>query len=153
MQSLLVDSLFLSILFRYRQIFRQIASRALVPGTAAPIIICWVDVLLVKLGDVITFVAGGFCPPEPEKPSLLGLKAQSEDDKLLAAAQLPRKCIHVFIRISCLTGCAVKWITVPGVIASENASPAAKRLALRLTFASYVLAPQLKISDSWRDTG
>lgn len=83
---------FLTILFRYRHIFRRIASRAIVPGTAVPSIICWVDVLLVKLSKVVVFVAGGFIPEDSEWPSLLpSLKSQREHDKLVAAAQLPRK--------------------------------------------------------------
>lgn len=83
---------FLSTLFQYRQIFHRIASRAVVPGAAAPTIICWVDVLLVKLGDATTFVAGGFSSEESERSCLLPtLKIQREDGKLVAAAQLPRK--------------------------------------------------------------
>jgi hypothetical protein len=88
-----VHTSFLSTLFQYRHIFHRIASRAVVPGTAAPIIICWVDVFLVKLGEIILFVAGGFCPEDADRPELLlpSLKVQREDDKLMAAAQLPRK--------------------------------------------------------------
>jgi hypothetical protein len=89
-----VQTSFLSTLFKYRQIFRRIASRAVIPGTAAPIIVCWVDVLLVKLGEVTVFIAGGFAAEEPERASLLpSLKIQREDDKLMAAAQLPRKTV------------------------------------------------------------
>jgi hypothetical protein len=83
----------LSMLFQYRKVFHRIAARAVVPGTTAHIIICWVDVLLVKLNETIIFVAGGFRPGDPDGPSLLpSLKAQRENDKLLAAAQLPREC-------------------------------------------------------------
>lgn len=46
-----------------------------------------------------------------------------------------------------------KWESVPAVIASEHASPAAKRLALRLNFASYVMVPQLKSCNPWVDGG
>jgi len=80
-------------LFQYRKVFHHIAAQAVVPGTTAPIIICWVDILLVKLSEAIVFVAGGFRPRDLDEPSLLpSLKAQREDDKLLAAAQLPREC-------------------------------------------------------------
>lgn len=88
----LVHTSSLSMLFQYRKVFHRIAARAVVPGTTAPIIICWVDVLLVKLNETIVFVAGGFRPRDPDEPSLLpSLKAQREDGKLLAAAQLPRE--------------------------------------------------------------
>jgi hypothetical protein len=45
------------------------------------------------------------------------------------------------------------WHEVPRVISSERASPAAKRLALRLTFAVYIMGPQLVGSDNWHEHG
>lgn len=86
-----VQSSFISTLFQYRHIFHHIASQAVVPGTAAPVNICWVDVLLVKLSEAAVFVAGGFCLSDTERLSLQSLKAQREEDNLLAAAQLPRE--------------------------------------------------------------
>jgi hypothetical protein len=41
------------------------------------------------------------------------------------------------------------WSSVPTVISSGRASPAAKRLALRLTFAVYIMGPQFTDSDPW----
>lgn len=46
-----------------------------------------------------------------------------------------------------------KWQAVPSVIAASHASPAAKRLALRLTFASCVVGPQLVAYDPWDTDG
>ena len=46
-----------------------------------------------------------------------------------------------------------KWQAVPGVISSERASPAAKRLALRMTFAVYIIGPQFSGYDPWKDGG
>lgn len=40
---------------------------------------------------------------------------------------------------------------VPSVIGSKNASPAAKRLAIQLTFAVYIVGPRLQIYDPWSD--
>jgi len=99
----LVHTSSLLIFFQYRKVFHRIASRAVVPGSAAPIIICWVDVLLVKLSETIIFVAGGFCSVDPEGPSLLpSLKVQRENDKLLAAAQLPRQSSVWFEPSACV---------------------------------------------------
>jgi hypothetical protein len=46
-----------------------------------------------------------------------------------------------------------KWQAVPSVIAASHTSPAAKRLALRLTFASCVVGPQLVAYDPWGTDG
>jgi hypothetical protein len=45
-----------------------------------------------------------------------------------------------------------KWQSVAAVIASDHASPAAKRLALRLTFAVYIMGPQIEDYDPWRES-
>lgn len=85
-----VNSTFMSLLFQYRQIFHRIAFRALPPGAAVPISICWVDVLLVQLWKVTIYVAGGFTFDMDPYEQLESLRPQLEEDYLRAAAQLPR---------------------------------------------------------------
>jgi hypothetical protein len=46
-----------------------------------------------------------------------------------------------------------QWQSVAGVIASDHASPAAKRLALRLMFAVYIIGPQFNDYNPWREIG
>jgi len=60
------------------------------PRTAASTIVCWVDVILAKLGDAAVAVAGGFSREPVEQPVFENLRMQREDDGLRAAAQLPR---------------------------------------------------------------
>lgn len=113
-------------------------------GAAVPINICWVDTLLVKLGEVAVFVASGYVTVDPG-PLPQSLQTQRGEDSLRAAAQLPRKSTIRFcenIHNSMVT--IDTWEYVENVISSEYASPAAIRLALTLTFACHVMAPQLK---------
>lgn len=79
------------------------------------------------------------------------MKVQLDDDGLRAAAQLPGS-EYLSSEASGLTnGFSEKWAMVPSVIGSKNASPAAKRLAIQLTFAAYIVGPQLQIYDPWSD--
>ncbi|KAF7339646.1 hypothetical protein MSAN_02179400 [Mycena sanguinolenta] len=113
---------FLATVFEQRKILHRIAAQSLAdePGPAA--VICWVDAFLFKLGDTTITVASGvsLAPPFPGSAELRA------EDGLRAASQLPSN-----------------WHSVARVIASDQASPAAKRLALRLTFAAFVLGPRL----------
>nr|GAT47867.1 predicted protein [Mycena chlorophos] len=115
----LVDISFLDTLFSHRRVFLAIASRNADHHSGA--VVCWVDAILMKIGDAAVSIASGvplerlrtaFCFPG------------HRDDGLRAASQLP-----------------ANWISVSSVMGSENASPAARRLALRLTFAAFVLGP------------
>ena len=45
------------------------------------------------------------------------------------------------------------FAAVPSIIGSEQMSPAAVRLAVQLTFAVYVLGPQLADTEVWPENG
>ncbi|KAJ7357155.1 hypothetical protein DFH08DRAFT_851184 [Mycena albidolilacea] len=119
----LFDIAFLEILFEQRKIFHRIAVQSLAaePGSSTAVV-CWVDAILTKLGDATIPVASGVCLT----PLFSGSAESRAEDGLRAATQLPPN-----------------WHSVAGVIASGHASPAAKRLALRLTFGAFVLGPSL----------
>ncbi|KAJ7706399.1 hypothetical protein B0H17DRAFT_1037040 [Mycena rosella] len=117
---------FLTVLFKHRKVFHKIAAHSLAsePGSSGAIV-CWVDVILAKLGDAsITVTTGAFL--DLATPLFPGSTESRSEDSLRAASQLPSD-----------------WPSVVGVIASHKASPAAKRLALRLAFCAFVLGPRL----------
>ncbi|KAJ7655030.1 hypothetical protein DFH06DRAFT_1201391 [Mycena polygramma] len=120
----LFDVSFLTVLFEHRKIFHRIAALSLAsePGSSVTII-CWVDNLLSKLGDTSIAVASGVSL-HLATPFFPGSAEFRAEEGLRAASQLPSN-----------------WHSVPGVIASNQASQAAKRLALRLTFAAFVIGP------------
>ncbi|EGO00871.1 hypothetical protein SERLA73DRAFT_71840 [Serpula lacrymans var. lacrymans S7.3] len=126
---------FLRLAFGYRRVFRNIAGQNIAPGTVVPVIICWVDVLMVRIGQA-TISLPSVCKGDFAKSPPGPLSCQREEVLFRAAAQLPEK-----------------WDLVPRIMSSEQASPAAKRLALCLTFAAYVVHPQIVDSpidhDSW----
>ncbi|KAH0838421.1 hypothetical protein J3R83DRAFT_6728 [Lanmaoa asiatica] len=117
---------FLYLLFQYRRLFRVIATRDLKLGSAPLAIVCWVDVVLAKLGDVAAFIAGGLDRNHPNQSLPESLKAQREEDNLRAAIQLPDN-----------------WDMLPSILLSERVSVAAKRLSIRLMLGSYILCPAL----------
>ncbi|KAH7915402.1 hypothetical protein BJ138DRAFT_1142007 [Hygrophoropsis aurantiaca] len=117
---------FLCLLFQYRRLFHNIATRGLAAGAAIHAVICWVDVILAKFGVVASFVAGGLQPVSSQRCISVTLQLQNEDNQLRAAAQLPDR-----------------WCSITSVISSSSASPAAKRLALQLLLARYIVLPQL----------
>ncbi|KAF9456257.1 hypothetical protein BDZ94DRAFT_1276108 [Collybia nuda] len=121
----LVDIDFLNALFIHRQtFFDKGGSSASFNVPLSATIISWVDIVLAKLGDFILIVASGlrhqFCNTTPAY-----LQTQREEDSISAATQLPRK-----------------WQLLADTLVSNHISPACKRLALRLLFAAYVMAPQ-----------
>ncbi|KAJ7139919.1 hypothetical protein C8R44DRAFT_765765 [Mycena epipterygia] len=117
---------FLTLLFEHRKVFHKIAAQSLASGAGSSgSIVCWVDVILSKLGDAISTVASGVSL-DHTTPLFPGSAEFRVEDNLRAACQLP-----------------ADWQSVAEVIASDQASPAAKRLALRLTFAAFVLGPRL----------
>ncbi|KIJ21622.1 hypothetical protein PAXINDRAFT_95165 [Paxillus involutus ATCC 200175] len=117
---------FLHLLFQYRRLFHIIAARDLRPGSAPPAIVCWVDVVLARLGDVSAFVAAGFHENHPDQTLPDVLKVQRQEDNLRAAIQLPDN-----------------WDMVASILSSERVSPAAKRLSMRLMLGQYILYPAL----------
>jgi hypothetical protein len=155
-----VHPAFLSLLFTYRKTFHAIAARALSPGATISTVVCWVDAVLAHLGEAAMKVAHARIRRQDHSEhhhGLENLRRQSEDNNLRAAAQLPGKAHRKHDGTSgvtesiCMYAHTEKWQSVPGVISSELASPAAKRLALRLTFAIYVIRPQFVDCDPWYD--
>ncbi|KAG2129907.1 hypothetical protein DEU56DRAFT_757968 [Suillus clintonianus] len=86
-----------------------------------------IHAVLAKLGDVVSRVASAMHDRYFDDGLPEALKKRREEDNLRAAAQLPGN----------------RWDSVPSVLTSEKASPAAKRLSLRLLLSRYVLQPQL----------
>lgn len=125
----LVDENFLSILFSHRQAFQNIIHTPIDATSSS--VICLLDVVLAKLGLLVLNVTGGFSP-NLQAPFLESMRLHREEDAVRAAAQLPEK-----------------WQSMSNIIASNEASPAAQRLALRLLFAAYVIGPQLTARNPW----
>ncbi|KAI5825649.1 hypothetical protein K523DRAFT_250635, partial [Schizophyllum commune Tattone D] len=110
---------FLRILFAHRAVFHRIAA-SVQPFNAPPsMVVCWVDALLAKLAPVIT----------GERTSANSasdfLQSQRYSDGLRAAAQLPES-----------------WDDIPQALASAAMSPAARRLAIRLLYGTFVLSAE-----------
>lgn len=82
---------FLHLLFQYRRLFRAIAARDFKLNFAPLAIVCWVDIVLAKLGDVAALVAAGLDKDHPDQSLPESLKVQREEDNLRAAIQLPGK--------------------------------------------------------------
>lgn len=131
----LVQPSFLSILFDYRKVFHGLAAEDLVSGAVASTIICWVDVIFAKLSEASVVVAGGLRLGFSQAYQFEDLRKHLDEDCLRAAAQLPEK-----------------WLSLPKVISSKSASPAAKRTALRLLLSVYIIGPQLQECDPWNDS-
>lgn len=88
----LVDISFISILFTYRRVFHGIAARE---ADALAVVVCWVDVVLSRLGEAIVQISGGnISVSEPNFPTSDLLQKQRDDDALRAAIQLPRMMIY-----------------------------------------------------------
>ncbi|KAJ7169676.1 hypothetical protein C8R46DRAFT_1089624 [Mycena filopes] len=129
----LFDVSFLTVLFEHRKIFHRIAAQSLdsTEADASGAVVCWVDGILSKLGDVTIAVASGVSL-DVTLPLFAGSDSDLRaEDGLRAASQLPSD-----------------WHSVIEVVASERSSPAAKRLALRLLFSASVLGPFL---CPWRE--
>lgn len=139
---------FLTVLFAQRRIFHILAVKAVAPGTRASTVVCWVDGLIAKLAEATVIVGCG----SSLKRSVSGtMRIQLDDDGLRAAAQLPG-LVYLFEEAVGLTNdFSEKWPMVPPVIGSNHASPAAKRLAIQLTFAVYIVGPRLQNFDPWSD--
>ncbi|TFY83782.1 hypothetical protein EWM64_g248 [Hericium alpestre] len=127
-----VSTDFLTKLFGFRQRFHVVAANELASSKTVTILVCWVDVILAKIGEAATAIASGWsADPSPCSDMFDSLARQREGDALRAAAQLPHA-----------------WEKVPMLLLSESASPAAVRLALCLAFAAYIVRPQLIGMDS-----
>ncbi|KAI0318483.1 hypothetical protein OF83DRAFT_943770 [Amylostereum chailletii] len=116
---------FLSVLFKYRQIFHRIAGRS--GSTVSHMNICWVDVLLARMVNLVAMIAGDAAFWSPQAGRALGTLSKLQEDSIVRAiAQLP-----------------YHWDDVPLVLISGQSSPLLRRLALHLTFAAYILQPSL----------
>ncbi|KAF9786112.1 hypothetical protein BJ322DRAFT_1210647 [Thelephora terrestris] len=113
--SLIANESFMSLLFEYRTIFRTLAARQVPVGRSPSSVICWVDVVLYRISALVDH-------PDCILAHLPSLQKQREDDMLRAATQLPGS-----------------WLEAAGWFASEDASPAACRMSLRLAFVVYAL--------------
>lgn len=134
----------MSLLFTYRQIFHSIAAKDVPNGTIIPTTVCWVDLLLSKLGDIIVSIARGSSTLMSSATAFSSLEKQRESDALRVATQLPGKSyvlgIMVTVQLFCFEG---KWMDVHCVLSAQQASPAVQRLALQLIFGVYVMGPQI----------
>lgn len=132
--SCLLPPSFLNLLFQYRRLFRTIAAKDLRLGFAAPTTVCWVDIILTKLGDLSALVATDFRVFSSEETLANVLVVRQREGRLKAAMQL-----------------ADNWDLVPSLLTSDRTSPAAKRLAVQLLFGSYVLYPRISGTSVGRD--
>ncbi|OJA10801.1 hypothetical protein AZE42_00303 [Rhizopogon vesiculosus] len=125
--ALILQPSFLNLMFQYRRLFHAIAIQELGTVAPVPIVVSWVDAILARLGDVASRVACAMHDGYPNDDIPEALRKRREEDNLRAAAQLP----------------GARWDSIPLTLTSEKASPAAKRLAIRLLVSLYVLQPQL----------
>ena len=143
---------FVNLLFQYRSIFHNIAARDGGPEHARSTVVCWVDVILVRLAEAVTVLVGDPRSPNPDKPLLATLERQMEGEALRAATQLPGALIYSWFIGTQAHRYTERWSDVVNVLSSENASPAALRLAVRLLFAVHVLRPRLAKLESREHT-
>ncbi|KAH9857903.1 hypothetical protein C2E23DRAFT_801926 [Lenzites betulinus] len=128
--SVILNECHMALLLEYRTLFRTIASRNL-EGSTTAIAVCWVDIILARLGQAVVNASGLLCGVQPSDQDLPeALRAQKTDDMLRAAVQLPEK-----------------WSGIQQLLCSEHASPAAIRLAFSLVWGMTVMATQLAESD------
>jgi hypothetical protein len=87
-----VDPPFLSLLFSYRETLRDSIARAIIESDATVSIVdCWVDELLANLGEATIKIAGGIVSKNSMSLVFGNLQKQSEENRIQAAAQLPRR--------------------------------------------------------------
>ncbi|KAF8642307.1 hypothetical protein AX16_009577 [Volvariella volvacea WC 439] len=92
---------------------------------AERVFLCWVDVMLTKIGELTIIAANDFLPIEDQNIGP-GIRSRKENDAIRAASQLPDD-----------------WDLMIRLLQSGNLSPASRRLALYLLFAVQVVGPQL----------
>lgn len=100
-------------------------------------------------------VASEFSLEFPDPDTHTTMRFQRERDRMIAAAQLPSKQLTGFSKDNKnvdrgnLLG---QWEAVTLLVVSGNMSPAARRLALHLMFAVYIMGPHLGRYDPWADS-
>lgn len=80
---------FLNLLFQYRRLFHALAVQELNKAAVVPIIISWVDAVLARLGEVVSFVASAMHDRYFDDKLPEALRKRRDEDNLRAAAQLP----------------------------------------------------------------
>lgn len=141
----------MALLLQYRVLFRAIASRSMVESSSS-IPVCWVDVVLAKLGNAVVHAAGMFYGVQPSEPNQLDVvRAQRADGMLRAAVQLPGAVRQKDSAVKTAWTDLVlteTWADIQHVLGSEYASPAATRLAFSLVWGMTVMAHQFAEDDS-----
>jgi len=87
-----------------------------------------------------------------DKYSLYWVQQRREDDIIRATTQLPGEYVSlnlVIFLFEYIYFSIEQWAGVTSVIGSTNHSPAARRVAVSLTFLAYVLVPQLGGNRAW----
>ncbi|PFH54608.1 hypothetical protein AMATHDRAFT_161 [Amanita thiersii Skay4041] len=125
----LVHVLFLARLFQIRTAFKCSGAGTVKIDPQTETNVCLVDAVLARISSLSILVA---CGSHDED---FGVSIHQQHC-LLAAAQLPGR-----------------WSSVICVITSHSSSPAAKRIALRLLYAAYVLGGHLIQYDPWEASG
>ncbi|TFK94334.1 hypothetical protein K466DRAFT_657861 [Polyporus arcularius HHB13444] len=140
----LLDPDFLSLLFAFRTLFRAIAASS-TDDRNASVIVCWADIIIVKLGQAITIIAGSYFDiSTSDQVYPESVLVQREDDMLRAAVQLPGKyLLQAVYLVDFLPLMSEKWSDIVHAVTSDYLSPAAYRLCLCLLFGTFVMAPQL----------
>ncbi|TFK76964.1 hypothetical protein BDN72DRAFT_890754 [Pluteus cervinus] len=128
----ITDFPFMLLLFDYRRLCRY--DGQIFQLNSSTICVCWVDVLLSKLGKFSLALAKGFIHDAEDQVIGPTIHLQRENDSIKAATQLPEY-----------------WTHFPSLLASGKLSRAAQRLSLRLIFAVYIMAPQLSGSSPWTE--
>ncbi|KAH8120101.1 hypothetical protein DFH11DRAFT_1558304 [Phellopilus nigrolimitatus] len=130
------DLSLLSDLVRLRQQLLSSAAENIDFEHSGQAVVCWIDFFFAYFTDMISFVAG---KQDKVKMSIApfpaSLQRQRHEENLRVACQLPRE-IHSF----------------PNVLRSRYASPAAKRLALTILFAAFVVRPDIEDCDPWSES-
>ncbi|KAF8922401.1 hypothetical protein CPB85DRAFT_1267398 [Mucidula mucida] len=124
--ALLLRPAFLRILFEHRRVFHSIAASEL-SSYGSSTIVCWVDSVLAKIADAAVALNLGSNEVDIHTPG--PWRPQREDDNLRGASQLPGS-----------------WDLVGTVLNSQHASPAAKRIGIRLLFATCITLPSLMLA-------
>ncbi|KAL5518764.1 hypothetical protein ACEPAH_447 [Sanghuangporus vaninii] len=121
------DAAFLSILLDIRSQLLQSASI----DCHGDMVFCSVDRIFAQCWDYVSCIAG--CRRNSKKRDDLPVVSNhKEENDLRIASQLPHT-----------------WLQLSGLLRSEYTSPASKRLALCLLFASFVLRSDLENRDPW----
>jgi len=103
--------------------------------------------VLANLSLLSVALASGVHPDGLSAPNTNSLMFQQRHNYFLAAAQLPGESIYA-CRVL-ITRYSESWSHIFSTVTSQRSSPAAKRLAVHLLHAVYVLGSQLNNYDPW----